>query len=267
LKLQLLILLCFFILVPQIASAEETNSDSLLLENFSVTIDSQVFKFIQPAVKENEEIFIPIRSFLSVFGAKLNWDQEKSETTILADGKEYLIDLDLTNLSVNLPNGSKVPIKIINSQAYIPLGFIQEILNFQFTWDEENNSLQAVRIPGTITVFNNLPEAPKFTVVETFTGTASWYGGKFHGRETNNGEIFDENALTAAHRTLPFNTYLRVTFLETNKSTIVRVNDRGPHVAGRILDLSKAAAEEIGLRPHGLGEVKVEVLADYSGQA
>ncbi|KJS81791.1 MAG: hypothetical protein JM58_16120 [Peptococcaceae bacterium BICA1-8] len=116
-------------------------------------------------------------------------------------------------------------------------------------------------------MFKNLPEAPEYEVVETFSGVASWYGGKFHGRETTSGEIFDENGLTAAHRTLPFHTYLRVTFIETNESTIVKVNDRGPHIAGRILDLSKGAAEEIGLRSHGLGEVKIEVLNNYEVEA
>jgi len=238
----------------------------LLLEDFSVTIDGQVFKFIQPVIKDDENVFIPIRSFLSVFGAKLNWNAEKQETTILADEKEYLINLDLANQVLNFSEESKFPIKIIESQAYIPVSFIKKVLNFQITWDNEKNVLQATRIPGTVTIFNNLPEAPKFTVVETFTGVASWYGGKFHGRGTTSGEIFDENGLTAAHRTLPFNTYLRVTFLETDESTIVKVNDRGPHVAGRVLDLSKAAAEEIGLKPHGLGEVKIEVLANYKVQ-
>ena len=202
-----------------------------------------------------------MRSFFSIFGARLTWDEKESTAVVQADGKEYLLDMDLTNFQVKINEEKCFPIKNINSQTYIPLSFIKEILNFQFFWDSENCTLKVQKVPVATTVFANLPEAPKFTVVETFTGVASWYGGKFHGRKTNNGEIFDENALTCAHRTLPFNTYLRVTFLGTNESTIVRVNDRGPHVAGRILDLSKGAAEEIGLRPHGLGEVKVEVLA------
>ncbi|KJS23257.1 MAG: hypothetical protein VR72_02230 [Clostridiaceae bacterium BRH_c20a] len=175
--------------------------------------------------------------------------------------------MDLTNSYINLPDSLVVPIKIINSHTYIPMSFLKETLNFHFSWDSESNSLYAVRIPDSATIFKNLPEAPEYEVVETFSGVASWYGGKFHGRETTSGEIFDENGLTAAHRTLPFNTYLRVTFIETNASTIVKVNDRGPHIAGRILDLSKGAAEEIGLRPHGLGEVKVEVLNNYEVEA
>ncbi len=91
-------------------------------------------------------------------------------------------------------------------------------------------------------------------------GIASWYGAKFHGNRTTNGEIYDKNKFTAAHLTLPFNTLVRVTFHRTGKDVIVRINDRGPHIRGRIIDLSRAAAEEIGLRPHGVGKVSVEVV-------
>jgi len=254
----LLILLFLVLLAPQITFA---NSLDLDLDSFNVIVDGQVFKFMQPAILEGEEVYFPMRSFFSIFGVQIAWNEKESSTTVLADENEYLIDIDLANSQINSPENSTIPIKIINDQTYIPMGFLKDILNFHFSWDSESKSLNAVRIPESATIFKNLPEVPQYEVVETFSGIASWYGGKFHGRKTNSGEIFDENGLTAAHRTLPFDTYLRVTFLKTNDSTIVRINDRGPHVAGRILDLSKGAAEEIGLRPHGLGEVKIEVLA------
>ena len=91
-------------------------------------------------------------------------------------------------------------------------------------------------------------------------GIASWYGAKFHGNRTANGEVYDKNKFTAAHLTLPFNTLVRVTFLRTGKDVIVRINDRGPYIRGRIIDLSSAAAAEIGLRPHGVGKVRIEVV-------
>lgn len=91
-------------------------------------------------------------------------------------------------------------------------------------------------------------------------GLASWYGGKFHGRLTANGEIFDTNKLTAAHKTLPFGSKVRVTELESGKSVIVRINDRGPFVEDRIIDLSKAAADIIGLTARGVARVKLEVV-------
>jgi rare lipoprotein A len=99
---------------------------------------------------------------------------------------------------------------------------------------------------------------PKKWRVET--GMASYYADKFHGRRTSNGERFNMYAYTAAHRTHPFNTMLKVTLLESGKSVIVRVNDRGPHARRRIVDLSKRAAADIGLIKHGSGKVKVEVV-------
>lgn len=91
----------------------------------------------------------------------------------------------------------------------------------------------------------------------TETGTASWYGPGFHGRKTANGERFDTYALTCAHKTLPFNTILKVTNLENGRYAVVRVNDRGPYSKGRIIDLSNAAKNEIGMA--GLAKVKIEL--------
>lgn len=89
-------------------------------------------------------------------------------------------------------------------------------------------------------------------------GLASWYGGKFQGRRTASGEIFDTNQLTAAHKTLPFGTLVRVTNLDNDKTTVVRINDRGPFVAGRIIDLSRAAAAAIGMTGKGVAPVRIE---------
>lgn len=94
-------------------------------------------------------------------------------------------------------------------------------------------------------------------------GTASWYGSDFHGRRTANGEIFSANAITAAHPTLPLPSYVRVTNTDNGRSLIVRVNDRGPYVSGRVIDLSHRAAEMLGYVNKGSTNVKVE----YAGQA
>jgi rare lipoprotein A len=91
-------------------------------------------------------------------------------------------------------------------------------------------------------------------------GLASWYGGKFHGRLTANGEVFDTNELTAAHRTLPFGTIVRVENLDTERSVVVRINDRGPFVDDRVIDLSRAAADIIGLTRSGVAPVRIEVV-------
>ncbi len=89
---------------------------------------------------------------------------------------------------------------------------------------------------------------------------ASWYGKAFHGKKTASGEIFNMYAYTAAHKTLPLGTILKVTNPETGKSVVVKVNDRGPYVRGRDLDLSYAAAKKIGLTKKGVGKVYVEIL-------
>jgi rare lipoprotein A len=87
------------------------------------------------------------------------------------------------------------------------------------------------------------------------TGRASWYGPGFHGRRTASGETFNTNDLTAAHRTLPFGTKVRVVNKKTGKSVVVRINDRGPYAHGRVIDLSKASAQAIGIS--GVGSVDV----------
>jgi len=92
-------------------------------------------------------------------------------------------------------------------------------------------------------------------------GNASWYGNPFHGRRASNGEIYDMKKLTAAHRTLPFETMVRVTNLNNGKATTVRITDRGPFVENRIIDLSRAAAEEIESIGPGIVPVRVEVLS------
>ncbi|MFN3835155.1 MAG: septal ring lytic transglycosylase RlpA family protein [Glycocaulis sp.] len=99
-----------------------------------------------------------------------------------------------------------------------------------------------------------LTEAPR----EVEEGIASWYGARFHGRLTANGEVYDMDALTAAHPSLPMPSLARVTRLDTGASVIVRINDRGPFVEGRIIDLSRAAAEALAFVEDGLAEVRVE---------
>ena len=90
------------------------------------------------------------------------------------------------------------------------------------------------------------------------TGMASWYGRQFHGRKTASGETFDMNALTAAHRSLPLNCYIRVTNKSNGKSVIVKVNDRGPFHGNRVLDLSYGAAKQLGITNAGVGKVSIE---------
>ena len=117
------------------------------------------------------------------------------------------------------------------------------------------------RVPETpnedADVFSISPDA---TPISTETGVASWYGPPYHNRRGSNGEIYNMHALTAAHRTLPLGTIVRVTNLKTGNSTLVRITDRGPFIEGRILDLSLAAAKKVDVWQAGLAKVRVEVL-------
>jgi rare lipoprotein A len=111
------------------------------------------------------------------------------------------------------------------------------------------------------------PAAPKLG--QTETGEASWYGRPYHGRPAANGEIYDMEKLTAAHRTLPFDTWLRVLNLDNSKTVEVRITDRGPFVEGRIIDLSHAAARAIDMLGPGTARVRLEVIRtpDYVSPA
>lgn len=96
------------------------------------------------------------------------------------------------------------------------------------------------------------------SIKKTLSGFASWYGSQFHGRLTANGERFDMNGLTAAHRSLPFGSKVRVT--NRDKSVVVRINDRGPYVGKRLIDLSRGAAKALNIIGSGVARVKLEVL-------
>lgn len=95
---------------------------------------------------------------------------------------------------------------------------------------------------------------------KVMTGVSSYYGKAFHGKLTANGEIFDMYGVTAAHKTLPLNTVVRVTNLDNDKSLIIRINDRGPYIDGRILDCSYGAAKKLGFIQAGTAKVKIDVI-------
>ena len=113
----------------------------------------------------------------------------------------------------------------------------------------------ATRAPSTPDT--SVPDAPQIDGREIERGMASWYGEPFHGRRTASGETFNMNELTAAHKTLPFGTRVRVRHATTGKEVTVRINDRGPFTKGRVIDLSRAAAAAIGLIQTGVGPVLV----------
>ena len=131
-----------------------------------------------------------------------------------------------------------------------------------FTVIEKNNFVNETPklveefVPNTVTQKVVNSSVVKYS--ERGTMKASWYGPRFHGKKTANGEVYDQMAFTAAHKSLPFGTLLKLTNPRNGKSVVVRINDRGPYIPGRQLDLSKGAAIQLGVMKNGVSRLKVE---------
>ncbi|MCL7980179.1 MAG: septal ring lytic transglycosylase RlpA family protein [marine benthic group bacterium] len=123
-----------------------------------------------------------------------------------------------------------------------------------------NRLLPAVLLLGVAACSSNPEPMTSVSSAWTEQGEASWYGPGFHGNQTASGEVYDMEAMTAAHRQLPFGTRVQVENLDNGRRTVVRINDRGPFAHGRIIDLSKAAAREVGMLGTGVAEVRLKVL-------
>ena len=176
------------------------------------------------------------------------------------------------NLTVSLNSDKSHSIKL-NSEELLKLD--QEVILPDTTGNQAVDALQATnrlrRLMGDappLTAIENPSKTPSKEsglasvrpVTSRRKGMASWYGPGFHGRLTANGERYNQNGLTAAHKTLPFGTQVRVTNLHNGRSVIVRINDRGPYIHGRVIDLSKGAANVIGLISSGVAPVQLEIL-------
>lgn len=199
--------------------------------DIKVVIDGQEYIFDPPPTIIEGSTLVPMRSCLESLGAEIYWEPETRTAVGIRDDVEFRIPVGSTTIIVGgIEKSLNVPAQLINSSTYIPLHFVDEVLGDQVK------------------------------VVYSQTGMASWYGSELKGSRTASGEIFDPYDFTAAHLKLPFGTLVKVTFLQTGKSTQVRINDRGPHRNDRIIDLSRAAAEAIGLKGPGKGEVLLEVL-------
>ena len=110
------------------------------------------------------------------------------------------------------------------------------------------------------------PPVTKRPTATVFTGKASWYGDAHHGKKTASGEAYDMEEMTAAHRSLPFGTRVRVTNLANGKSVVVRINDRGPFVSGRVIDLTRGAARELGMIEEGVADVRLTIVDGAGSQ-
>lgn len=202
---------------------------------------------------------IPILTFFNEDGV--------IEAQKLADRLNQLNSEDAEKINVSW-NDREVSYNInLDKQKLVALN--RTIILPDTTKNQANDALQATnrlrRLLGNASPLNNIigqqqKTAPKIARRRQIRGMASWYGPGFHGRTTANGERYNSNALTAAHRSLPFNTRVKVTNLNNGRSVVVRINDRGPYSGGRVIDLSAAAARRLNMIRSGVAPVKIEIL-------
>lgn len=172
---------------------------------------------------------------------KVIWDKER-ESYVIKTGDAHILEMsELTVLPKTTKDMGDDALKITN------------LLRRQM-----GSTVALKDIPG-----RPKPPAPAIAAAPVryqVSGEASWYGPGFHGNYTANGEVYNQNALTAAHKTLPFGTRVRVTNLYNGRSVVVRINDRGPFIPGRIIDLSQGAAQLIGVTRSGVAPVQMDIL-------
>ena len=141
------------------------------------------------------------------------------------------------------------------------MGILALLVGFTIIKTDVSETAKPVMDNSTVTEGESLVETSAISYIDKGYMRASWYGPRFHGRQTANGEIYDQMAFTAAHKGLKFGTLLKITNPRNDKFVIVRINDRGPYIGGRQLDLSKAAAEQLGMMKRGVIKVKVDELS------
>lgn len=288
----------FVLAMPAYASNAEDQASAdakaiSITENFvTVQYGAKTVTCENEIIKDGDITFLPLREVLEIYGASLSWAVGEAETkVIITAGKErfqLVVDLD-KQIAYGL-DGKEYMLRHVDSVLYLPIHFFVQLVNCESSWDGENYVLtlhenkkkkgaQIIDTSKSDVVYHwvmNLPAYEKTTAVTSRSsglrasisngevyesGVASYYGGRFHGRKTASGERYDKNALTAAHKTLPFGTIVRVTAEWNQKSVDVRINDRGPYSQGRVIDLSTAAAAELGMLSKGIGYVTLEIVA------
>lgn len=259
----------------------------------TIVYGKQTVKCENAAIKSGDVTYLPLREVLAAYGASVSWAVgEAEDKVIVTAGKDrYQMVVDLDKCEAYGLDNKVYALKHEGNILYLPVHFYTDLVNCGLVWNRDQCllTLNDAKKKKESTIFNptnggisykkvmNLPEYTKTTVTvsrsaglqsravlsgEIFEqGVASYYGGKFHGRRTSSGEAYDKNAFTAAHKTLPFGTIVRVTAEWNQKSVDVKVNDRGPFTRGRVIDISTAAAKELGMISKGIGHVTLEIVS------
>ena len=283
-----LTLALFMLAMPVYAESGVEKTEDITGEYLTVVYGAKTVTCENEIINEGDFTFLPLSETLGVYGAGVIWAENEGETKVIIsagqDRCQLVLDLD-KQVAYGL-DGKEFLLRFENNRLYLPVYFFAQLVNCELQWDKDTCTLtlhsdkvkaEAVKTGnnGEQTVCRWIMNLPIYEKTlpsrysgmrmgngEIFeTGKASYYGGKFHGRKTASGERYDQNALTAAHKTLPFGTYVRVTAEWNQKSVEVRITDRGPFKKGRVIDLSTAAAAELGMLSKGVGNVTLEVIA------
>jgi len=182
--------------------------------------------------------YMAIAFFLSAIG----WGLNASEATAGTNNKRDKIFAEVSSLDTSENQSLSLHLLLANS-------FANQTQKIDLQDDFELSNLE-----------QTIPIQNQTVIARTFGGKASWYGPGFHGRLTANGERYNQNAMTAAHKNLKFGTRVKVTNLNNGRSVIVRINDRGPFAKGTVIDLSAAAARSLNMINSGVARVKVTIL-------
>ena len=288
LSVAFLTLVLFMLAMPVYAQSGAEKTYDIAAEYLTVVYGAKTVTCENEVIKEGDFTFLPLRETLEAYGASLSWAEGEAEAKVIIsagqDRCQLVLDLD-KQMAYGL-DGKEFLLRHKDSTLYLPVHFFAQLVNCELQWEKETCTLllypdkvkaEALKVGsnGEATVCHwimNLPMYEK-TLPSRYSGMrlgngeiyeagkASYYGGKFHGRKTASGERYDQYAMTAAHKTLPFGTYVRVTAEWNQKSVEVRITDRGPFKKGRVIDLSTAAAAELDMLSKGVGNVTLEVLA------
>lgn len=291
LSIAFLTMALFLLAMPVYADTTSSESDceqtaNITEEYLTVVCGAKTVTCENEIIREGDLTFLPLREVLQAYGAQLSWAEGEAETKVIitAGQDRCQLVLDLEKQVAYASDDKTYSLQHIDSTLYLPVHFFVQMVNCAYTWDGDASVLtlhadqvkedaQKKGADGTVNTYSwimNLPAYEKTVASRSSgvrsdeiyeTGIASYYGSKFHGRGTASGERYDKNAFTAAHKTLPFGTIVRVTAEWNQKTVDVRINDRGPYSRGRVIDLSTAAAAELGMLSKGLGNVTLEVIS------
>ena len=294
-----LLLMTFFMLTLMMTAlpawAESGNIINAKETQLTVICDGKKLVCENEAIRLGDFTYLPLREVMEFYGVTLGWATGEAEDKVIlsTDRERYQLVLDLENATAHGVNNVTYPLKHVDSIVYMPIYFYFNVLNAELTWDEAKSTLTIdttkkkkdswVTTPGSAAVWFkqllNLPNYEQTTATSRYSGLAdrvmgssgeltvyeegiaSFYGGKFHGRKTASGTIYNQYEMTAAHKTLPFGTVVRVTALWNGLSVDVTITDRGPFVKGRVIDLSTAAAGKLEMKSMGVGPVSIAILS------